>query len=261
MRVALVSLNQAWENKDLNIQACRSLIQRVKAQDVELVIFPEMTLTSFSMDTSVIAEDRSSSRTVELFKELAREFQVAIVFGVVFRDGNKATNNALMVGSNGTIKGGYSKIHPFSFAGEDKVFNGGSEIFVTNLGAMAIGLTICYDLRFPEIYSALGKHCDLIINIANWPAKRVDHWNALLKARAIENQLFVIGVNRIGTDANGLEYVKSSQIVNPNGELLSSVISEDELDIFDIDLEYTDKFKQAFPTAQDRKPALYKSIL
>lgn len=261
MRVALVSLNQVWENKEHNFQACRSFIQRAKAQDVELVIFPEMTLTSFSMNTSVTAEDQASSVTVKLFKELANEFQISIVFGVVFRDGDKATNNALMIDNAGVIKGCYCKIHPFSFAGEDKVFNGGSEICHAKLEPMTIGLTICYDLRFPEMYSALGKHCDLIINIANWPVKRVDHWNALLKARAIENQLFIVGVNRTGVDGNGLEYIKSSQVINPNGELQSPVISGDEIDIFEIDPEYIGKFKQSFSTTQDRKPMFYKSIL
>lgn len=261
MRVALVSLNQAWENKSDNFQACRSFVQRAKAQGVELVIFPEMTLTAYSMNTVDTAEDLATSPTGELFKKLAQELQIAIVFGVVFWDGDKATNNALIVDSAGTIKGRYSKIHPFSFAGEDKVFNGGNEISYAHLGQMTIGLTICYDLRFPEIYSALGKHCDLIVNIANWPARRVDHWNALLKARAIENQIFVAGVNRTGVDGKGLEYSKSSQVINPNGELLVHVFSEEQLDVYDIDQSFISQFRQSFSTTQDRKPALYKSIL
>lgn len=261
MRVALVSLDQAWEDKDLNINVCRSFVQKAKEQNAELVIFPEMTLTSFSMNTTVTAEDSASSRTVEFFKKLANEFQVAVVFGVVLQDGDKATNNALMIDSSAIIRSIYSKIHPFTFAGEDKAFNGGSEIGFAKLGSMTIGLTVCYDLRFPEIYSALGKQCNLIINIANWPARRVDHWNALLKARAIENQIFMVGVNRTGVDGNGLEYIKSSQVINPNGELLRPVISEGELDIFDVDPEYVGKFKQTFCTTQDRKPMLYKSFL
>jgi omega-amidase len=261
MLIALVSLNQVWENKGQNFQACRSFVQRAKAQGAELVIFPEMTLTAFSMNTGDTAEDTATSVTVELFKKLAQELQISIIFGVVFRDADKATNNALMVDSAGNIKGNYSKIHPFTFAGEDKVFNGGNEICIVKLASMTLGLTVCYDLRFPEIYSALGKQCNLIINIANWPARRVDHWNALLKARAIENQLFVLGVNRTGTDGKGLEYVKSSQVINPNGELMTPVVSEDELDIFDIDPEFVGKFRQTFSTTPDRKPVMYKSIL
>jgi omega-amidase len=261
MLVALVSLNQAWENKDENFQACRSFTQRAKAMGAELVIFPEMTLTAFSMNTGNTAEDSANSVTVESFKELAQEIQVAIIFGVVFRDAYKASNNALLIDCAGKIKGRYSKIHPFTFTGEDNFFNGGNKICVAKLGMVTLGLTICYDLRFPEIYSALGMQSDLIINIANWPAKRVDHWNTLLKARAIETQVFVIGINRTGADSKGLEYVKSSQVINPNGELLSPLASEGELDVFDIDPELISEFRQTFSTTQDRKSEFYKSIL
>lgn len=261
MRIALVSLDQAWEKKDINLAACRSFTQSAKAHNVELVIFPEMTLTAFSMNIQSSAEDEQTSPTVESFRVIAQEFQVAIICGVVFKDGDKATNNALMIDRGGRAKARYSKIHPFTFAGEDKVFNGGSQISFGEIDSMTIGLTICYDLRFPEVYSALGKKCELIVNIANWPARRVDHWNVLLKARAIENQLFVVGVNRTGVDGKGLEYKKSSQIINPNGELVSPVLSEGLMDIYEIDSALISQFKQVFSTTQDRKPALYKSIL
>lgn len=166
-----------------------------------------------------------------------------------------------MIDRAGEVRARYRKIHPFTFAGEDKVFNGGTEISFGEIDPVTIGLTICYDLRFPELYSSLGKKCELIVNIANWPARRVDHWNALLKARAIENQLFVVGVNRTGVDGKGLEYKKSSQIINPNGELMIPVFSEGLMDIYDIDLAFVGQFKNTFSTTQDRKPTLYKSIL
>jgi len=261
MRLALVSLLQEWENKEANFSSCRAFVQKAKAQGAELVVFPEMTLTAFSMNTVDTAEDPSDSKSVELFRCLAHEFHVSIVFGVVFRHGGKSTNNAIWVDANGLVLGSYTKIHPFSFSGEDMVFSGGNKICIVKLESEVIGLTICYDLRFPEIYSALGKQCDIIINIANWPARRVDHWNTLLKARAIENQLFIVGVNRTGTDGNGLEYIKSSQVINPNGELLNPITSVNEVDIYDIDCEYIGRFKQTFSTTQDRKIELYKSIL
>ena len=261
MRIALVSLNQIWESKGDNFEQCRAFVQKAKEQGVELIIYPEMTLTAFSMNIDATAEDRATSETVELFKALAKKFEIAMVFGVVFQDGDKATNNSLMVDKSGNLKGSYSKIHPFTFSGEEKMFNGGTEICLIKLESMTVGLTICYDLRFPEIYSALGKQCNLIINIANWPAKRINHWNILLKARSIENQIYIIGVNRTGTDGNGLEYEKSSQIINPNGELVRPVIAEDELDIFEVDPKLIGKFRETFSTTQDRKPELYKSIL
>ena len=130
-----------------------------------------------------------------------------------------------------------------------------------DFGLLKIGVTICYDLRFPEIYSALGAKSDLIVNIANWPTKRIEHWTTLLRARAIENQVYIAGVNRIGTDQNSLEYVKSSIAVNPNGEILKPIYSEKELDIYEIDKDVLSEFKTRFSTTQDRNPAFYKSIL
>jgi omega-amidase len=256
-----VSLNQVWENKDENFQACRSFVKSAKVQGAELVIFPEMTLTAFSMNTGGTAEDCETSLTIELFKKLAVEFQVAIIFGVVFRHGGKASNNAVLIDANGFVLGSYSKIHPFSFSGEEQFFRGGNEICVAKLGALTIGLTICYDLRFPEIYSALGKQCDLIINIANWPARRISHWNTLVEARAIENQLFVAGVNRTGIDGKGIEYIKSSIVINPNGESLTPVYTEMQLDVYYIDSSFISQFKKTFSTTQDRKPEFYKTLL
>ncbi len=220
-----------------------------------------MTLTAFSMNISNTAKEREASTTVESFKELAREFQTAILFGIVYFDENKATNNAVLIDSSGAVKASYRKIHPFAFAGEDKVFNGGCEIISVQFSDMKIGLTICYDLRFPEIFSALGNQCDLIVNIANWPARRVTHWDTLLTAREIENQIFMFGVNRTGVDGNGLEYQKSSQVINPNGDLQELLYSQDEMDLFEIAPSFIRQFRQSFSTRQDRKPALYKSIL
>ena len=261
MRIALVSLLQAWENKEENFRSCRDFVQKAKAFGSELVVFPEMTLTAFSMNTTETAEDSSTSKTVVLFSALAREFKVSIVFGVVMRHGDKCTNNAMLVDAGGSVLGSYCKIHPFSLSGEDRFFAGGDEICIIRQECCTIGMTICYDLRFPELYSALGKECDLILNIANWPTRRIDHWDVLLRARAIENQLFMIGVNRTGTDSNGLEYVHSSMVVEPNGVTLQPVIAEPQIDIYDIDLSSRHQFRQSFSTTQDRKVSLYKKIL
>lgn len=124
-----------------------------------------------------------------------------------------------------------------------------------------MGLTICYDLRFPELYNVLSTQYELIVNIANWPAKRVEHWDALLKARAIENQIFVIKVNRTRTDGNGLDYLKSTQAINPNGDQMVATYSDEQIDIVNIDSDLITKYRKLFSTTQDRKPALYKSFL
>jgi predicted amidohydrolase len=122
-------------------------------------------------------------------------------------------------------------------------------------------MSICYDLRFPEMFQALSKNSQIIVNIACWPEKRVHHRITYLQARAIENQSFFIGVNRTGKDGNNLNYRKSSMIVNPEGELLIGERVNDEIDIFEIDIAQVDAYRESFPVKNDRQPEFYKQIL
>jgi len=260
MQIALVSLNQIWEDKKANFELCESYILEASKNQVDLIIFPEMTLTGFSNNISFTAEDFDESETIKSFLALAKRFNMGIIFGVVARGKDKALNKSIFVNKDGGIIGDYSKIHPFSFAGEDKFFNAGNNLETMIFGDFKIGLTICYDLRFPELYSGLATKCDLIVNIANWPSKRVEHWNTLLKARAIENQIFIAGVNRIGTDGNNLEYIESSNIFNANGEEMKFEKYED-MKIYEIDTNWTKEFKSKFNTTNDRKVEFYKEIL
>ena len=261
MLIALASLNQYWEDKSANLSNCRELFYEAKSHNAQVIMFPEMTLTGFSMNIGITAEDEETSPTVESFRQLSNEFGIGTIFGVVFQHNKKATNNAVFIDKTGETIGKYQKVHPFSFSGEDKYFEVGKEILSVDFGLLKMGVTICYDLRFPEIYSALGVKSNLIVNIANWPAKRIEHWTTLLRARAIENQVYIAGVNRIGTDQNGLDYVKSSIAVNPNGEILEPIYAGEELDIYEVDKAALSEFKTRFSTTQDRNPVFYKSIL
>ena len=260
MKIALVSLNQAWEDKKTNLDLCEKYIQKSSGENVNLIVFPEMTLTGFSMNIGSTAEDFENSQTIQSFSLLAKQFNIGIIFGVVIKENNKALNRSIFVDNKGTILGKYTKTHPFSFSGEGKYFNAGTELTVISFNDFNIGLTICYDLRFPELYSALSKKSDLVINIANWPKNRVDHWATLLKARAIENQVFAVGVNRTGEDENGLEYVESSNVFNANGERLEFDEYED-MKIYEINTNWTKEFKTKFNTTNDRKIDFYKEIL
>lgn len=259
MKLALVSLNQVWEDKKSNLELCEKYIQNASKKSVDLIIFPEMTLTGFSNNIKLISENSENSGTIKRFSNFAKEFNISVIFGVVIEDNKKALNRCLFIDNLGNVVSDYSKIHPFSFSGEDKYFNAGNKLSMVEFKNFKIGLTICYDLRFPELYSSLAKDCDLIINIANWPSKRVDHWNTLLKARAIENQIFMLGVNRTGIDGNGLEYVESSNIFNANGEKLEFEKYED-MKIYDVDVKFTKDFKNKFNTVNDRKVEFYKEI-
>ena len=260
MKLALVSLNQIWEDKKANLLLCEKYIEQASKKGVALVVFPEMTLSGFSNNISLTAEDFQSSQTIEAFSALAKKFNIAIIFGVVIKDGAKALNKSVFVNRSGEVVASYAKIHPFSFAGEDRYFNAGEQLSIVNFEGMNIGLSICYDLRFPELYTALAKRSDIIINIANWPSKRVEHWNTLLKARAIENQLFIAGVNRTGIDNNSLEYIQSTDIFNANGDK-EECEEMDDMKIFEIEKSWTEGFKEKFNTTNDRKIEFYKEIL
>ncbi len=260
VKIALVSLNQVWEDKKANLYLCEEYIKEASLMKLDLIIFPEMTLTGFSINIKKIAEDKNSAETIKTFQDLAKIYNIAIIYGVVINDDKKSLNKSIFINNKGKILGDYEKIHPFSFVGEDKYFNAGSRLEIVNFKDIKIGLTICYDLRFPELYSAYRSECDIIINIANWPSKRIEHWNTLLKARAIENQIFIIGVNRVGKDKNNLEYVESSNIYNANGDMLRFESLKD-MKIYNLDKKFTKEFKSQFNTINDRKIEFYKEII
>ena len=124
-----------------------------------------------------------------------------------------------------------------------------------------IGLTICYDLRFPELYQSLSRQCNVLLTIANWPAKRVADWRLLLHARALENQCYMIGVNRTGVDGKGLEYEKSSSAIDPMGKDVEPTQKSDIIDVYDIDKSVVSSYRDSFPVKKDRRVELYKEIL
>lgn len=262
MKVALVSLNQSWENKAENKQKVGETLALIAEHctNTDLVVYPEMTLTGFTMESQKVKEDELSSETITFFKKQAKKYKVSIAFGVVLSKGEKATNNLVVVSEQGVLAT-YAKIHPFSYAGEDNYYQAGDELKKVIIGGATIGLTICYDLRFPELYQAYSKDCSMILNIANWPECRVPHWWALIKARAIENQVFMVGVNRIGEDGNGLLYATSSHIVSPYGEVLKGKSLSEEVTLYELNLEEVTQYRTEFPVKNDRKTRLYKNIL
>jgi predicted amidohydrolase len=257
LRLALVSLDQAWENKQANLRSCEKFSILAKQNKADVIIFPEMTLTGFSMNTQSTAEERENSGTIQELCKMAQKIELGIICGVVYKKAEKATNTLVYISSLGNVVSIYDKIHPFSFSNEDKYFIPGDKLSISKIGPFTAGFTICYDLRFAELYSRLSQECNLIINIANWPKRRVHHWQTLLRARAIENQIYMVGVNRIGSDGNGLEYEKSSYIFDANGDELEAFFSENELDIYECSLTSLVEFKAGFSTTQDRLPDLY----
>jgi predicted amidohydrolase len=210
-----------------------------------------------------VSEEEDQSLTLNLFKEAATSIGLAAIFGACLRDPvtQKPRNTFCLARPDSEALIIYSKIHPFSFAGEDKVLEAGNRLGTARVGELNFGATICYDLRFPELYSAMASQCNAIITIANWPERRVNHWRSLLVARAIENQCFMFGVNRIGIDGNGLGYQKSSIAVTPDGELIEPVIPGHELDIYEIEPADAATYRASFPTLRDKRYELYSELL
>jgi predicted amidohydrolase len=259
IKVALCSLDIKWEDKENNKKAILSFIEEIKG-NVDLIIFPEMTLTGFSMSSDNIAEILEYSETADFFKNVSKEIKTGIIFGMVINGNNQFYNSAIYV-NNGIIEAIYRKIHPFSYAKEDKFYKAGRKLTTFEIKGISLSLTICYDLRFPEIFSLLSTKAKIIVNIANWPSNRKEHWDTLLKARAIENQVYLIGVNRTGIDGNSIVYEKTSKVVFADGsELLPDKSISDKVDIYSVDINKLNKYRNSFPTFKDKNFKLYHQL-
>lgn len=261
MNIATVSLNQVWNDKEANQDLCTKYITDASSEKADIIFFPEMTLTGFSMETQIIAESTDTSQTLSFFKAQAKDNNIAIGFGMVISNVNKASNNFVIINKYGEIIANYAKIHPFSYSGENDYYAGGNEPVTCKIEDSIFGLSICYDLRFPELFQILSKNAQIIVTIANWPETRINHWNILLKARAIENQCFTIGINRTGEDNNHLRYTKSTIVTRPTGESISPYFTQNELEIYNMPIIEVYNYRLNFPTKKDRKTELYKSLL
>lgn len=216
LSIHLIQVDLAWENKEENLKTIQLEIQKLP-NSADLVILPEMFSTGFTMKPDLVAETMSG-KTVDWMKEMATKFQIALVGSIVISEGEKFYNRLLFVTKDGILET-YDKRHLFSYAGEEKVYTAGSARKIINYKGWNICLQICYDLRFPVFIRNHGEY-DLLLFVANWPESRVVAWDALLKARAIENICYVAGVNRVGSDKHDFYHNGHSQLVSYLGEYL-----------------------------------------
>ena len=253
MKLALAQLDVIWEDKTINSEAAQQFIKQAASEKVDLILFPEMALTGFSMNTSLIGEN--NNETTEFFKEMSSKFNISIGFGYVEGSSN-SKNKYSVVAPSGEELVNYTKIHPFSFGEETEFYQSGNEISSFNAFDFTIVPFICYDLRFPEIFQIASKTASLITLAANWPIDRREHWITLLKARAIENQCYIAGINRVG-EGNGLNYSGDSMIIDPLGNIISSLYMEEGLIVADIFPENVTQIRENFRLKDDRKEELY----
>ena len=253
MKIGLFQYSPEWENKETNKKKILEILIQAKSS-FDLIVFPEMTLTGFSMKTSLAEPfDVNESPTLKFFTKIAKDLKISIVAGFIEQENEKVFNTLFFVNSSGEIVGKYRKIHLFSFAKEDKFYSAGNKPLIVDNQNLKIGLSICYDLRFPELFRVYAKSkVDLIINIANWPVTRVDHYVHLLKSRAIENQCFVIGVNRVGYGGKEF-YDGRSSVFDPMGNEIVCVKDEEKLIEVEINLTQIKNVREKFPFLDDIK--------
>ncbi|MFC1617169.1 nitrilase-related carbon-nitrogen hydrolase [Candidatus Margulisiibacteriota bacterium] len=243
MRVGLIQFDIAWQDRKANKSKIEKILKHIKS--IDWLIFPEMALTGFSMDSKFT---EMQAGDLAFFQNLAVKYKAFISFG-----GVKNKKNCLItLNKSGEIINKYAKNHLFSYANEDKFYKAGKNTKPFKLGDYSITPTICYDLRFAPLYWAQAKKTDIYLNIANWPASRAKHWEALLKARAIENQAYIIGVNRVGKDPD-LAYPGKSMIIGPQGETLLEIGSREGCFLYDFPKEKLVKeVRKEYPFLKDR---------
>ncbi|MDA8634456.1 carbon-nitrogen family hydrolase [Verrucomicrobiales bacterium] len=248
MNITGLQWNLVWEDRDANYDRVRELL--ADSGDSDLIILPEMFSSGFSMNVDATAEPDDLPTEVFL-RELAREQNAAVLGGLVRRGKGKGHNELITFAPDGTELGRYRKNRTFCYTGESEHYENGTEVSVFEWQDWKIAPLICYDLRFPELFRrATAKGAELIVVIASWPSVRVEHWVTLLRARAIENQAYVIGVNRTGSDPN-LEYPGRSIIIDPWGEIVADAGAKDKAFSAEIDLEAVRNWRAEFPALQD----------
>jgi predicted amidohydrolase len=249
LKLALVQPDTTWESPAGNLEKAAGLIARASAQGAEVAALPEMFTTGFSMNAHSIegAEARIA------LSSMAKENNINIIAGVAAPVDVKGLNKALAFDTSGALIAEYAKMHPFSYAGEEKHYTPGQGPVTFDLAGAPSSVFICYDLRFPEIFRSVARDVKVIYLLANWPASRQEHWHALLRARAIENQCYVAGVNRVGADGGGIEYVGGSCVHGPFGEEFLVAGKKEGVSVVDLDIASVESIRSQYPFLNDMR--------
>ncbi len=246
LAVTLVQCELAWERPEDNRRQIAALLENV-SEPTDLIVLPEMFTTGFSMNTLGNAEEARGT-TEQWMQEQASAHHCAITGSIAVRVGENVYNRMLFASPEGIQF--YDKRHLFRMAGEHKRYASGEERVTVSWRDWRINLQVCYDLRFP-VFSRNQGDFDLQLYVANWPAKRSYHWRQLLIARAIENQAYVVGVNRIGSDANGLDYQGDSLAISASGEILGDLLDRSEVAQLTLSGKDLAAYREAFPCHLD----------
>jgi predicted amidohydrolase len=252
LRLAAVQHDIVWEDRDATLRHLTPQVASAAGAGARLIVLTEMFATGFSMATHRTAETIEGP-TVTWLRERAAEHRCWMAGSVAVRDGTDdlALNAFCLVAPDGTLHR-YDKIHPFTYAGEHERFGAGDRFVTVDVEGVKVTLFVCYDLRFADEFWATARDTDAYLVVANWPSTRRHHWRTLLDARAIENQAYVVGVNRVGT-GGGLDYTGDSRIVDPLGEVVAGGAMRETILLADLDTEVVRTVRRTLPFLPDRR--------
>jgi predicted amidohydrolase len=248
MNIVIIQPDIIWESPERNIENYRRLLSAITT-DPDLIILPEMFTTGFSMNSSKLAVSVDNP-FADWMKSIVKEKTSAITGSLIIMEGGKFYNRLIFIDSKGHISF-YDKRHLFRMGGEGDHFTSGNKKLIVELDEWKICPLICYDLRFP-VWSRNREEYDLLLYVSNWPAARSEVWNTLLKARAIENQSWVIGVNRVGRDGENIDYKGESQVIDPKGKIRMYLDDQEQVGEISISLSELRNFRKKFPVWKDR---------
>jgi len=253
MQVIACQFDMIWHDKSANHLKVNDLLGQVDIQQGALIVLPEMFDTGYSMSIADTRDDQDNM-TANFLTQLALKHQAFVIGGVVGVDtSGKGLNQALVAGPDGSPIARYSKMHPTSFLGEADHYAAGDHVVIVECGEAELAPFICYDLRFPEIFrNAAGKGAEILVVIASWPKARHEHWLTLLRARAIENQAFMIGVNRCGADPDHV-YAGGTQIIDPMGRIVADADDREIALVAQLDMQNLRNYRTQLPFLEDMR--------
>ncbi len=257
LTVTIIQTNLSWENKKANLDMLQQKIESI-SEKTEVVILPEMFSTGFSMKPEKFAE-KMNGTAINWMKKISSEKKIILTGSLIIEENKKYFNRLIWMLPNGNF-GTYDKRHLFAYGNEHTQYSQGSKRLIASVKGWKINLQVCYDLRFPawarQSFSSSSieekkPEYDVLIYVANWPERRINAWKILLQARAIENQCYCIGVNRVGDDGNGIYHSGDSMIIDPLGEILYHKSNEEDVFTYTLQKKKLDEVREKFPFWRD----------
>ena len=250
--ITVIQTTLHWEDKKANLLMLEEKINSIQ-EKTEIVVLPEMFTTGFSMQPALLAETMDGE-TVAWMKRIAASKKIILTGSVIIKEEENFYNRLIWMLPNGQY-GVYDKRHRFAYAGEDDHYTAGTKRLIASAKGSKINLLVCYDLRFPvwarQQSQPEGAEYDLLIYVANWPERRIRAWKTLLQARAIENQCYVVGVNRVGDDPNDIHYSGESMIIDPMGEVLYTKKEVEDIFTMTINKTHLQTVREKLPFLKD----------